>query len=215
VRPMDAILFDLDGTLADTLEDIASAMDEVLRSLGQPGHPPEAYRRFIGEGAAVLVARALPADRGDLAGRALEAFRQRYRAHLVERTRPYDGIAEVLEALQGRGTRLAVLSNKPHDLTVEMVERLFRGIAFGAVAGQRPGSPPKPDPAAALEIARTLGVPPAHCALVGDGPTDMDAARAAGMMPIAVSWGFRDRRELEAHGAAKVIDHPSDLLKLG
>jgi len=206
-----SILFDLDGTLADTLDDIAAALGDALVSLGLPRHASATVRGFIGEGAATLVRRALPPDRLALAPEVLERFRARYREHLVVATRPYPGVEAALDALSARGVALGVLSNKPHDLTVAIVDRLFPRVPFAHVAGERPGIPRKPDPAPVLAALEALGGP---CALVGDGPTDVAAALAAGLAPIGVAWGFGAPEALTAAGAVRILASPAELLAL-
>lgn len=209
------MLFDLDGTLLDTLEDISSAMNHALGTRGLPPHGPEDYRQFIGEGVRRLVQRAVAASGGD-AGLEAEVFteyRRRYAERLVETTRPYPGIPELLEALRGRGVPVGVLSNKPDDATRALVGRFFPGRVEVA-RGERPGTPPKPDPASALEVARELGAEAAECLFVGDTKVDMQTARRAGMRPVGVLWGFRGRDELEAHGAEVIVARPEEILAL-
>src|ERR671921_816593 len=151
----DAVLFDLDGTLLDTLADIAQAANEALAGAGLPGHPPEAYRRFIGDGVAMLFRRALPPERVEegLVERCVATFRDAYGRCWDARTRPYAGIPELLDVLAGRGLALAVLSNKPDDFTRRCAEAYLGRWPLRAVLGQREGVPRKPDPAGALEVA--------------------------------------------------------------
>jgi phosphoglycolate phosphatase len=204
-----AFVFDLDGTLVDSLEDLANAMNEVLREAGQPEHPIEAYRHFIGWGAADLVRRAAPnADHAAL----LASFGRRYHGEAQgHASRPYEGIPELLRTLVARKIPIAVLSNKPHAATVAVVARFFPEIPFVAVVGAREGSPHKPDPTTALEIAETLGVPAAGCAFVGDTEVDMLTAKNARMKPIGVAWGFR-AESLTGAGAERVVTRPEELL---
>jgi phosphoglycolate phosphatase len=204
-----AIVFDLDGTLVDSLEDLAVAMNDVLREAGQPEHPIEAYRHFIGWGAADLVRRAAPnADHAAL----LSSFGRRYHGEAHgHASRPYAGIPELLRTLVARKIPIAVLSNKPHAATVAVVARFFPEIPFVAVVGAREGSPHKPDPTTALEIAETLGVPASACAFVGDTEVDMQTAKNARMKPIGVAWGFRAETLTNA-GAERVVASPSELL---
>jgi len=211
---MKALIFDLDGTLADTLRDIMDAMNHALAARGLPVHGPDAYRSFVGEGASQLVRNALPPGRDELVPELLAAYRAHYLAHLIVHTQPYPGIPELLSELQARGLPLAVLSNKPHELTTRVVAALFPGVPFAGVLGQRPDHPRKPDPAGALELCSALGHAPGDIALVGDTRTDMQTALAAGMIAIGVRWGFRDAPELTAHGAHHLIARPADLLAL-
>lgn len=210
----DAILFDLDGTLADTLDDIAASMNWALARNDVPPHPLDAYRTLVGEGVSRLVERALPTERQHLHAAVLEDLRAHYTDHMLDRTRPYPGIPELLDALAARGLPLAVLSNKPELATRWMVDRLFARWPFTAVTGERPGVPHKPDPAAAIGIARDLSVDPARVLYLGDTSTDMETAVGAGMFGVGALWGFRDRAELEAHGASAVVAHPLEVLPL-
>jgi phosphoglycolate phosphatase len=212
--PRRGILFDLDGTLVDSLSDIASSLNHVLAEMGLPVHPLSAYRTMVGDGASELVRRALPADRRDaLHDEVLARYKARYRAHLVVESRPYPGIEALLEALEVRGIPKAILTNKPHDAAVEVVARLFGRFRFEKVLGQREGVPRKPDPTGALAIARALDVPPEHCLVLGDTDTDMETARRAGMIAVGCLWGFRGREELEASGARYLIGAPLELLE--
>jgi phosphoglycolate phosphatase len=212
---IQAVLFDLDGTLLDTLEDIASAANEVLGRHGLPAHPPEAYRRFIGDGVAMLFRRALPPEHAEpeRVARCVEDFRGAYARSWDVRTCPYDGIPELLDALASRGLVLALLSNKPDDFTRLCASAYLARWPFRAVLGQREGTPRKPDPAGALEIAGQLGVPAGQFLYVGDSAVDMETARRAGMRPVGVSWGFRPAEELWAAEAEAVIAHPAELLE--
>lgn len=209
---LSLVIFDLDGTLADTLADISAAMNRVLADFGLPTHPTARYARYVGEGVARLAERVLPPERQDLHARVTEAFRADYSEHLVVESAPYPGIPELLDALAARGVEIAVLSNKPQALTQRVVDALFAGRTFRAVVGQQPEVPKKPDPSAALAIAGDAGARPGSCALVGDTPTDIHTARAAGIMAIGVQWGFRRRDDLESAGADAVIEAPPELL---
>jgi phosphoglycolate phosphatase len=211
-----AVLFDLDGTLLDTLEDIAGAANEVLVGLGCPAHPPEAYRRFIGDGVAVLFQRALPPDRAEpgLIDRCVEGFPEAYGKSWKVSTRPYEGIPELLDALTTRGLALSVLSNKPDDFTRLAAAEYLARWPFRAVVGQRQGVPRKPDPAGAVEIARRLEIPVEQFLYVGDTAVDMETARRAEMCPVGVAWGFRPVEELRTGGARAIIERPADLLGL-
>jgi phosphoglycolate phosphatase len=209
VANIQAVIFDLDGTLVDSLDDIASALGGALGDAGLPTPPTETVRTWVGDGAKNLVARAVD-GRADVEA-VLASFRERYRANPVVRTKLYDGLAAALDVLAGPGRTFAILSNKPHELTRVIATRLLAAWPFEAVFGQRPGMPLKPDPAAALVAADELGVPPARCAFVGDSGVDIETARAAGMRAIGVSWGFRPRAELEAAGADAIVDQPAQL----
>jgi phosphoglycolate phosphatase len=210
----EAAIFDLDGTLADTLEDIGEAMNEALRRLGQPVHPWDAYREFVGEGVVKLAQAALPPERQELVSRAVAEFRAHYALHIVDHTRAFPGIPAALDALVERGLKLAVLSNKLDAMTRRIVELCFSRWPFHPVFGEREGVPRKPEPSVALEIASILGVKPERIALVGDTAIDMRTARAAGMHGVGVSWGFRPRQEMEEAGAHFIAGSPRELVTI-
>lgn len=219
MRPSDpfrAVLFDLDGTLLDTLRDLGEAMNLVLAQRGYPTHPIDAYRYFVGEGAALLVARAFPeAHRDEASTQAgLAEYRAAYERHWNVHTRPYDGIPDLLDALAARGMALGILSNKPHGMTLRCVEGYLARWTFACVLGQRESVARKPDPAGALEAARRMRVAPDAVLYVGDTATDMDTARAAGMFAVGATWGFRPESELRDHGAQAIVHHPRDVLNL-
>lgn len=212
-RNIRAVLFDLDGTLADTLADLANAVNWALAQLGCPTHPVDSYRLKVGDGARQLCARALPADRQDLIEETLRLMRNRYSEHCFELSRLYEGIPELVSALAQR-YQLAVLSNKPDHFTRRMIAHYFNPSPFSLVRGQLPDVPLKPDPTSALQIANELVVPPAQWLYLGDTNTDMCTARAAGMHPVGVLWGFRDREELVESGAEHIVAKPEEVLKL-
>ena len=210
--PARAAIFDLDGTLLDSLHDIGAAMNHALTTHGLPPHPLDAYRQFVGEGVLVLVSRALPPGREDAHPAVVAAYRAFYAEHLLDHTRPFAGLLEVLARLEAEGVKLAVLSNKPDPATRQLVTALLPRVPFGAVYGERPGVPRKPDPTAALAVAAELGVAPGECAFIGDTAVDVDTARAAGMVAVGVTWGFRDVAELRAHGAQVIVHTAEELL---
>ena len=208
------VLFDLDGTLLDTLEDLADSTNRCLARLGLPPHPPEAYRYFVGDGLGNLARRVLPAERRDPATieELKELFNRDYSGHWADKTRPYDGIAGLLDGLSARGRPMAILSNKPHAFTVEMVKHFLGAWRFSAVYGARDSHPRKPDPAAALEISEEMQLTPERVLYAGDTGTDMQTARNAGMFAVGVLWGFRPRAELEQNGARILVSRPEELL---
>jgi len=212
--PIRAVLFDLDGTLVDSLEDIGDSMNTALSEMGLPNHSSSSYRGFVGDGVRVLAQRALPVGRRDdvTVDACVARMVAIYGARFDEKTRPYDGVPPLLDELRRRGLGLAVLSNKPHDLTVALVARLLGRWSFDPVFGERAGVPRKPDPSAALEVAGLLGLVPGEILYLGDTPIDMKTARAAGMPVLGVSWGFRDAAELIATGASAVVGHPLDVI---
>jgi phosphoglycolate phosphatase len=211
-----AVMFDLDGTLLDTLEDIGRAANRVLASNGFPEHPLESFKYFVGDGAAVLFQRALPEghDRGETFERCLREFREDYGRAWNVTTTPYPGIPELLDGLVRRGMRMSVLSNKPHAITEACVGGLLARWTFDAVSGFQEGVPKKPDPSGAIAIARRMGLAPDEFLFLGDTGTDMETARGAGMRPIGALWGFRTREELLAHGAERLLQRPEELLDL-
>lgn len=211
-RELRAVIFDLDGTLADTLTDIAAAASATLGELGVGPYELEQYRAWIGGGARRLMEQALPADQQHRLDEVDARFRQHYAANLVVATAPYAGIPAVLDALAERFT-LAVLSNKPHAMTTEIVARVFGAWDFADVVGKQDGVPAKPDPTSVLAMAARLGVDPSMCAYVGDTDIDVQTATAAGMLSVGVSWGFRDAESLVAAGALRLAASPEDLLR--
>lgn len=212
----DAVLFDLDGTLLDTIEDLADSMNAVLARRGHPGHSVDAYRYFVGAGVELLVKRALPPARRDAETIAsgVAEMREEYGRRWHAKTRPYEGVPEMLVGLHDRGLPVAVLSNKPDDSTTAAVRYFFPDIPFADIRGAREGVPKKPDPAAALDLAEGLGVAAARVLYVGDTDIDMETAVAAGMEPAGALWGFRDEAELRDHGAAHLVERPLDLLAI-
>jgi phosphoglycolate phosphatase len=210
------IIFDLDGTLLDTIEDLADSMNQVLIDLGFPTHTLGAYKYFVGEGVEALIRRALPEDqlRPESLDQCLGALREEYSRRWGNKTRPYPGIPELLDHLTGLGLRMAILSNKQDYFTQIMVAKLLPRWRFKPVFGARPAVPKKPDPAGALEIAEALGLAPDHFLYLGDTGIDMKTARAAGMVPLGVLWGFRPADELRDQGAKWLIEKPADLISL-
>lgn len=211
-----AVLFDLDGTLLDTLADIANAANAALTRLGFPTHPVDAYRHFVGDGSDCLVRRVLPERHRDVETlrKCHEAIIDEYAARWAENTRPYPGIPELLRELDERGVPKAVLSNKRDDFTKMTVAKLLPGFSFHIVRGAQPSIPLKPDPTAALRIAGELHTPPARFLYIGDTNTDMQTAKAAGMFGAGALWGFRSAEELAANGAKALLRSPEDVLCL-
>ncbi len=211
-----AVVFDLDGTLLDTLQDIASSANRVLGRFGFPQHQLEAYKYFVGDGREALASRILPSSHRDATtvAKVLAGIDSEYGEHWADTTRPYEGITELLQALTVRGIKMTVLSNKPDDSTKLMVSRMLPHWRFELVLGVRPSVPKKPDPAAALEIAERLKIVPSEFLYLGDTDTDMKTAKAAGMCAIGVLWGFRTADELLTSGAKSLICNPLDLLKI-
>lgn len=207
-------MFDLDGTLADTLADIAAAGNHALRTLGLATLPVERYRYLAGQGIRWLVTHALGPAHADLVPQALELTRSYQLAHGLDQTTLYPGIAELLDDLTRRKLKTAVLSNKPHPATQIAIAKVLGNWRFDAVAGQREGVPLKPDPQQALAIAEQLAVPVQRWLYLGDTAVDMQTAVGAGFYPVGVLWGFRQEAELRENGARTIIAHPLDLLEL-
>ena len=206
-----AIVFDLDGTLVDSAADIAAALAAALADHALPAPTIDQVRDWIGGGARTLIARAAPPDQVDAV---LARFQLHYAAAPTSRTTLYDGISPVLDRLADAGRVLAVLTNKPHKIAVQIADELLAPWPFAVIGGHRPGVPLKPSPEGAWMVAAELGVPPQACALVGDSASDIETARAAGMMPVGVSWGYRPRAELIACQPALLADHPAELQSL-
>lgn len=201
------ILFDLDGTLIDSLEDLADAVNHALGLRGLPLHSVAEYRRMVGHGVRNLVKQALPEGADDaLVDSALSDFKAYYQAHIDVHTRPYPGIPELLTDLQAHGIQLAVASNKFQEGTEYLIQRFFPGIRFVAILGNRPGAPLKPDPEIVQEVLRKADVQPADALLVGDSPTDMKTAANGGIESIAVTWGYRTAEELAGHQQVNTVE---------
>jgi phosphoglycolate phosphatase len=211
-----AVIFDLDGTLLDTLADIGNSANAALAELGHPTHPLEAYKTFVGDGVRVLFQRILPesARSAEQIELGAQKFAEIYRTGWNVLSQPYAGVRSLLEELRRRELPLAVLSNKPQAFTELCVAHFLADWKFAAVLGQREGIPCKPDPAAALEIAARVGVAPQACLYLGDTSVDMQTATRAGMFPVGAAWGFRSVQELREHGATVIVHHPCDLLDL-
>jgi phosphoglycolate phosphatase len=208
------VIFDLDGTLADTLEDIAAGVNHALAAEGLPAVAAEQVRGWVGDGYVALMKRAAPqADEAQLQ-RLIGVGGSYYGKHALDRTRLYPGVQDVLETLRTRGLRVAVLSNKPEPITIETIRALCPEIEFDAVAGYRDESSKKPNPALALDIAGRMGLPPRRVIFVGDSATDTATAHNAGMRAVSATWGFRSREQLLAAGPDAMIDRPAELLEL-
>jgi len=217
IMRFNGVIFDLDGTLVNSLEDIADSMNGVLRKYGFPVHHLDRYKHFVGRGMRNLVYRALPEDvRDDEAhvARCRDSMLEEYRRNYVNKTRPYDGIMEMLGELARQGLKLAVFSNKNDDLTKKLVAALLPEGYFAAVIGSGPGMPEKPDPSGVLLISGQLGIHPERLIYVGDSDVDMETANKAGMCGVGALWGFRTKEELISSGARYVLDHPMDLFRI-
>jgi len=209
-----AVIFDLDGTLVDTLGDIATIMNGYLGSKGWPGHTIASYRQMVGRGLSNLIRAAIPATQVHQVAQLYAEVYEVYEAMGAGESLPYPGVSETLSILSTRGIGMAVVSNKPDPITRNMVEKLFPSIRFAFVRGGLDGKPSKPDPASTLEAALACGVLPSECGFVGDSDIDMKTAQAAGMLAIGAAWGFRGEQELREAGADIIIESMEGLLKI-
>lgn len=208
------VIFDLDGTLADTLGTITAGLNQGLAALGLPRHPAARIRRMVGEGVQVLCEKALPADRQELSDVLVERVLAFYLEHPTHDARLYPGIARLLHELAEAEAILAVLSNKPDLATLKTVDGLGIGGYFARVLGKRDDLPRKPDPTSVRWILEQLALAPDEVLYVGDTPIDMQTAAAAGLTSVAVTWGFRSRAELLAAAPCHVVDHPREIVPL-
>ena len=208
---MITAIFDLDGTLADTIYDLGDAVNYGLEKLGCPTHDYEAYKKMVGNGAKKLCERALPEGKKDKAAELHDFFKEYYSTHYLDKTRLYDGIKETLEKLQGRGVVLAVATNKPEDVAREIVWELLPDIDFVKVLGGVDYRPHKPDSAILIEIFAALPDVENRVYMIGDSNVDVQTAKNAGITSIGCAWGFRGRAELEAEGADYIAERASDI----
>ncbi len=208
------IIFDLDGTLIDSLEDIAVCMNQVLKELELPTHEMQDYKYFVGGGISVLVDNALKGYSQEIKEEVTEKFKVVYDQKLHLKTKPYDGIYELLDELKRLDFNIGILSNKPHEFTIAYATNLFSKYNLEEVHGQKKEIPKKPDPIAAINIAKKFNVPCEEVYFVGDTMVDMQTAVNAKMIGIGVLWGFRDKEELIENGATFVVEHPLDILKI-
>lgn len=211
-----AVIFDLDGTLSDSIESIKYSADKALGEFGFGPFTEKQYKYFVGDGAANLVKRALLAG-GDRELAHFEAafarYKEIFREYCMYQVKPYDGIRELLAALKERGVRIAVLSNKPHANTVDVIETLFGKNYFDRIQGQTEGIAIKPSPEGVFLILREWKMAPEDILYLGDTGTDMRTGKSAGAFTVGALWGFRERGELEEGGADALIGHPMDLLE--
>jgi phosphoglycolate phosphatase len=213
---LKAFIFDLDGTLIDSLADIAESINRMLDARGYPRCEKEVFKQMVGDGMEKLVERALPeaARSEELIKVCVEEYRAQYDVLWQAETRPYEGIVEMLAELKGRGVKLAVISNKAHRFTVPMTEHFFGSAVFDHILGQRAEVPRKPDSAGAHEMAAFLGLQTHEMAYVGDSGIDMQFAKNSGMRAVGVRWGFRSEVELIECGADVLISRPAEVFDL-
>ncbi|MBU3131404.1 HAD family hydrolase [Clostridium gasigenes] len=207
-----AIIFDLDGTLLDTLEDLANACNYALKECGLSTYEVNKYKKFVGDGRYKLIERIIPKQdyTEDLFNKVLKLYDDYYLEHMVDETKPYEGICELLDELRGLGIKLAVVSNKPHEFTIEMVKNYFNN-KIDIVFGQRKNYQVKPNPETIFEVMNEFKLEKEECVYVGDSNVDMQTAKNAEVKSIGVSWGFRGRKELEQSGANIVVDTVEEL----
>jgi len=215
-----AIIFDLDGTLIDSIVDIAGAMNAALKELGYPEHPVEEYKSFIGDGQTELVKRALPEDKRtpEIIEQVAKKYWDNYDIQWYLHTNIFPGVLYLIQLAVARKMKLAILSNKPHYFTKKMIRHFFRGAMirhtknpFGVYSGEEPDKPKKPDPTVALELAKQLIVKPQYVALVGDSAVDMKTAKNAGMIAIGAAWGYGNKKDLKDAGADLIFESPTEM----
>lgn len=211
---IDTIIFDMDGTLLDTLEDLADATNAGLAHRGYPARTLEEIRSFVGNGVGVLLGKAVPEGTPDgEMEQCLSYFKEYYAKHWQDKTKPYDGILPLLAALKEKHVKTAVISNKYDAAVVQLCEDYFPG-SFDVARGEREGVPRKPAPDAIYAILEELGSEKKNAVYVGDSEVDMATAKNSGLTAVGVTWGFRDRQLLEEKGADYIIDRPDQLLEL-
>ena len=214
--PYKAVIFDLDGTLADTLDDIASAMNRVLQKRRYPVHPHQDYKYMIGRGLENLVTFALPETErvSPVMESCLDDLKEDYGRNCLVNTKLYAGIETLLSALYGMHIKTSVFSNKAEHLTQKIMNALLPGYPFEIIIGARQGLPKKPDPAGALLISERTGISPAETIYLGDSDVDMITANSAGMVAVGALWGFRTEAELQSNGARSVLKYPYELINM-
>ena len=208
-----AAVFDLDGTLLNTLADLADSGNELLASYGMAPHPEPAFRYFVGNGSRKLMERILPGKSPEQIDEALGRYKAIYEKHLTAKTTPYAGISETLSALKARGVRMAVCTNKHISAAEALIRKYFPADTFDTFEGDRPGVPRKPDPAHVRIVLEKMGVRPEETVYLGDSGVDMQTAVNAGALPVGVLWGFREKDELMENGAQILLSKPSELLE--
>ena len=217
-QTIKAVLFDLDGTLLNTLDDIADSANHALRTLGLPTHPTEDYKYFVGDGMTMLLKRILPDDRRspELLDEITSIYASYYSEHAIDRTKPYAGVPEMLQALKKHDSalKLAVISNKPDEQVKITIDHFFEHGTFDYSSGGLDGVPLKPHPAMALRALEALCVGAQESVFVGDTGMDMQTAKSAGCLAIGAKWGFRSEAELKTNGADYLISSPEELVRL-
>ena len=207
-----AVIFDLDGTLIDSLEDLANSVNQTLSEFNYDTHEIQAYRYFIGDGVKVLLKRAIKEEvSDDIISKLHERFKVIYKKEIDTKTKVYDGIYELLTKLENINYKKAILSNKPHNFTLDCMDKFFPEYSFVNISGQKHTIPKKPDASAALIIAKEFNEDSKSIYFVGDTKVDMETAKNAGMIAIGVLWGFREESELREHGADYIVSSTEEL----
>ena len=211
-----AAIFDLDGTLINSLEHLADSANAMLESYGFPTHPVEPYKYFVGNGSRKLIERCLPKEQASdpaFVDEALERYKAIYGQHTQDKTHVYDGILEMLNELKKRNIPMGICTNKHQSAAEDIVNAMFPADTFQSIMGDQKGLPRKPDPKKVLMIAEKFGVQPEEVAYFGDTSVDMDTAKNAGFLAIGVLWGFRPKEELVEHGAEVLLEQPDELFE--
>ncbi|HIT89253.1 MAG TPA: HAD family hydrolase [Candidatus Merdenecus merdavium] len=209
-------MFDLDGTLADTVASIANSVNKSLALVNLPPLPIDVFNHFAGNGADELIKKSLKASGDENLvhfNAVTKSFREIFERECMYKVKPFDGIVPLLQALKEKGIKIAVLSNKIHERTVDVVKKLFDDRYIDYIQGQVDGMPRKPDPRGALNIIEKFHVTSKDCIYVGDTDTDMKTGKNANMFTIGVLWGFREKEELVEHGADAIVEHPTEILR--
>lgn len=209
-----AVIFDLDGTLINSVVDIALSMNKVLEELHLPSYKVEEYNYFLGGGVDILINNVLKNPSEELKKRITKRFHEVYETALHSNTQAYEGIYELLNALTKKGYNIGILSNKPHKFTLKYVNKILKNFNIKEVHGQKIQIPKKPDPTAAINIANKFNVSCENTYFVGDTKIDMQTANNAGMIAIGVLWGFRGEDELKKYNAHYIVKNPLDILKI-
>lgn len=215
-RFVEGVIFDLDGTLLNTIEDLAEAMNTALNHRGYPSRSVKEVKHLVGEGTDFFVRGMLPpqARRPDIIANLIDEYRAEYTKTWTKKTKPYPDIVDMLNAIKEQGIPVAILSNKRDAVVKQSVARFLPGVSFAEIRGAQEGVPLKPDATVALEIAARMGCDPGRLMFVGDTKTDMQTARAAGMIAVGALWGFRTAEELRANGSTYLVARPFDILNL-
>ncbi|MCD7823398.1 MAG: HAD-IA family hydrolase [Oscillospiraceae bacterium] len=214
---MKTVIFDLDGTLVDTAEDLGDSVSAALRELGLPVHTTEEYISFVGNGTLMLVKRSLPEnlrEDEELLNKAHDLFCNHYAGHYLDKSRVYDGIPEVVKSLKSAGLKLYVMTNKPYQFASKIIDECFPAGTFELVAGSGQGFPRKPDPSYENHLIELSGADKSEVIHIGDSATDVETAHNAGLKCIACTWGFRSRESLIAAEGDYIVDEPGEILEI-